>query len=63
MFASKIIKAAKKTFNLCCNKTFASTIIKAENALLMTSNGGGLKTTKKRMQPKKCKIQGYNYLV
>jgi hypothetical protein len=36
---------------------FASKIIKAENALLMTSNGGGLKTTEK------CKIPGYKYLV
>jgi protein tyrosine phosphatase len=36
---------------------FASKIFKAKNALLMTSNGGGLKITKK------CKIQGYKYLV
>ena len=36
---------------------------KAENDLLMRSNGGGLKTTKKRKQPKKCKIPGYKYLV
>ncbi len=36
---------------------FASKIIKAENALLTTSNGGGLKITKK------CKIPGYKYLV
>ena len=41
------------TFNLCCNKTFASKIIEAANALLMTSNGSGLKITKK------CKIPGY----
>ncbi len=47
----------KLTFDLCCNKTFASKIIKAENALSMTSNGGGLKITKK------CKIPGYKYLV
>jgi hypothetical protein len=39
------------------NKRFASTIIKAENALSMTSNGGGLKITEK------CKIPGYKYLV
>ncbi len=44
-------------FDLCCNKTFASNIIKTENALSMTSNGGGLKVTKK------CKIPGYKYLV
>jgi len=36
---------------------FASKIIKPENALSMTSNGGGLKITKK------CKIPGYKYLV
>ena len=45
------------TFDLCCNKAFASKIIKAENALSMTSNGGGLKITEK------CKIPGYKYLV
>ena len=39
------------------NKTFASKIIKAENSLSMTSNGGGLKITKK------CKIPDYKYLV
>jgi hypothetical protein len=44
------------TFDLCCNKKFASKIIKAENALQMTSNGGGLKITEK------CKIPGYKYL-
>ena len=42
---------------------FTSKIIKAENALSMTSNGGGLKITKKRKQLKKCKIPGYKYLV
>ncbi len=47
----------QSTFDLCCNKQFASKIIKAENALQMTSNGGGLKITKK------CKIPGYKYLV
>ncbi len=47
----------QSTFDLCCNKKFASKIIKAENALQMTSNGGGLKITKK------CKIPGYKYLV
>ncbi len=45
----------QSTFDLCCNKMFASKIIKAENALLLTSNGGGLKITKK------CKIPGYKY--
>jgi hypothetical protein len=29
----------QSTFDLCCNKTFASKIIKAKNALSMTSNG------------------------
>jgi hypothetical protein len=47
----------QSTFDLCCNKTFASKIIKAKNVLLMTSNGGGLKITEK------CKIPGYKYLV
>jgi hypothetical protein len=47
----------QSTFDLCCNKSFASKIIKAENALSMTSNGGGLKITEK------CKILGYKYLV
>ncbi len=37
----------KLTFNLCCNKTVAFKIFKAKNALLMMSNGGGLKITKK----------------
>jgi hypothetical protein len=40
----------QSTFDLCCNKTFASKIIKAENALSMMSNSGGLKITEK------CKI-------
>jgi hypothetical protein len=43
------------TFDLCCNKKFASKIIKAKNALQMTSNGGDLKITKK------CKIPGYKF--
>jgi hypothetical protein len=47
----------QSTFDLCCNKEFASKIIKAKNALQMTSNGGGLNITKK------CKIPGYKYLV
>ncbi len=47
----------QSTFDLCCNKMFASKIFKAKNALLMTSNGGGLKITEK------CKIPGYKYLV
>ncbi len=46
----------QSTFDLCCNKTFASKIFKAKNALMM-SNGGGLKITKK------CKILGDKYLV
>ncbi len=33
----------QSTFDLCCTKMFASKIFKAENALLMTSNGGGMK--------------------
>ena len=47
----------QSAFDLCCNKMFASKVIKAENALLMTSNGGGLKITEK------CKIPGYKYLI
>jgi hypothetical protein len=47
----------QSTFDLCCDKKFASKIIKAKNALQMISNGGGLKITKK------CKIPGYKYLV
>jgi hypothetical protein len=47
----------QSTFDLCCNKMFASKKIKAENALSMTSNGGGLKITEK------CKIPGYKDLV
>jgi hypothetical protein len=47
----------QSTFDLCCNKKFASKIINAENALQMTSNGGGLKITEKY------KIPGYKYLV
>ncbi len=43
------------TFDLCCNRKFASKIIKAENALQMTSNDSGLKFSKK------CKIPGYKY--
>ena len=54
---SALQKREEMTFDLCCNETFASKIIKAENALLMTSNGGGLKITKK------CKIPGYKYFV
>ncbi len=47
----------QSTFDLCCKKKFASKIIKAKNVLQMTSNGGGLKITKK------CKLPGYKYLV
>ncbi len=45
------------TFNLCCNKRFTSKIIKATNARMMRSNGGGLRITEK------CKIPGYKYPV
>ncbi len=47
----------QSTFDLCCNKMFASKIFKAKNALLRMSNGSGLKITKK------CKLPGYKYLV
>jgi hypothetical protein len=47
----------QSTFDLCCNKKFASKIIKAKNAIQMMSDGGGLKITKKS------KIPGYKYLV
>jgi hypothetical protein len=47
----------QSTFNLCCNKKFTSQIVKATNALTMTSNGGGLRITHK------CKIPGYKYPV
>ncbi len=47
----------QSTFDLCCNKKFTSKIWKAINALMMTSNGGSLRITKK------CKIPGYKYLV
>ncbi len=47
----------QSTFDLCCNEKFSSKNIKTENALQMTSNGGGLKITEK------CKIPGYKYLV
>jgi hypothetical protein len=43
----------QSTFDLCCNKRFTSKIFGATNALTMTSNGGGLRITKK------CKIPGY----
>ncbi len=47
----------QSTFNLCCNKKFISKITKATNVLMMMSNGGCLRITKK------CKIPGYKYLV
>ncbi len=47
----------QSTFDLCCNKKFTSKITKATNALMMTSNGGSLRITKK------CKIPGYKYPV
>ncbi len=37
----------QSTFDLCCNKKFTSQVMKATNALTMTSNGGGLKITEK----------------
>jgi len=40
----------QSTFDLCCNKTFASKIIKVENAPSMASNGGGLKITEKQQE-------------
>ncbi len=43
----------QSTFDLCCNKKITSKIWKAINAFTMTSNGGGLRITKK------CKIPGY----
>jgi hypothetical protein len=48
---------SQSTFDLCCNRMFASTIFKAKNALSMTSNCSGLKITKKY------KIPGNKYLV
>ena len=47
----------QSNFDLCCNKRFASKITKATTALMMMSNGGGLKITEK------CKIPGYKYPV
>ena len=44
-------------FDLCCNKRFTSKIFGTSNPLIMTSNGGGLKITKK------CRIPGYKYEV
>jgi hypothetical protein len=48
---------SQSTFDLFCSKMFASKIFKAENALLMISNGDGLKIIKK------CKIPGYKYYI
>ncbi len=47
----------QSTFDLRCNKKFISKIWKAISALMMRSNGGGLRITKN------CKIPGYKYLV
>jgi hypothetical protein len=47
----------QSTFNLCCNKKFTSKIMKATNALTITSNSGSLRITKK------CKIPCYKYPV
>jgi hypothetical protein len=44
-------------FDLCCNKRFTSKFFGTSNPLIMTSNGGGLKITKK------CRIPGYKYEV
>ena len=49
----------QSTFDLCCNKRFTSKIMKATNALMMTSNGGGLSLR----ITEKCKIPGYKYPV
>ncbi len=54
---SMLLLDNQATFDLCCNKAFASKIIKAEYALSMTSNSGGLKITEK------CKIPSYKYSV
>ncbi len=42
----------QSTFDLCCNRRFTAKIFGATNAFMMTSNGGGLRITKK------CKIPG-----
>jgi hypothetical protein len=47
----------QSTFDLCCNKRFTLQVVKATNALMMTSNGGGLRITEK------CKVSGYKYPV
>ncbi len=47
----------QSTFNLCCNRKFTLKVWKAINALIMMSNGGGLRITKKY------KIPGYKYPV
>ena len=47
----------QSTFNLCCNRKFASLVRKALHALNMTSNGCGLKIMKQ------CKIPGYKFWV
>jgi hypothetical protein len=46
----------QSTFDLCCNKKFTSKTTTVTNDLMMTSNGGCLRITKK------CKIPGYKYL-
>ena len=45
----------QSTFDLCCKDRFTSKIFKTTSPLIMTSNGRGLKITKK------CKIPGYKY--
>jgi hypothetical protein len=44
-------------FDHCCNKSVVSKIFGTSNPLIMTSNGGGLRITKK------CRIPGYKYEV
>ena len=47
----------RSTFDLCCNEKFTSRIKPASNALDMTSNGGGLRFSKK------CRLPGYKFWV
>jgi hypothetical protein len=47
----------QSTFNLCCNRKFTSSVKTALNALNMTSNGGGFRTSEK------CKLPVYKFWV
>jgi hypothetical protein len=47
----------QSTFDLCCNRKFASSVKTALNALSMTSNSGGLRISEK------CKLPGYKFWV